>query len=121
MTNPNGAFVYDIPDEAAGIITAKQARNARVLGKAVHPKALARLHELWPDAIVKVYHDRVGRGPKYPQAWHYVRRTRVHIIPSTPGGAATATGEVVCHSEDTFNRRRGIELAFRRELKAVPQ
>jgi len=30
-------------------------RNARVCGKAVHPAALTRLHELFPEARVSVY------------------------------------------------------------------
>lgn len=36
-------------------------RNARILGKAVHPDALARLHELFPEARVSVQHESYVR------------------------------------------------------------
>jgi hypothetical protein len=101
-----------------------ERRNRRILGKAVHPAALSRLHELFPDAIVKVRHEatpielpvdtrRIGK--------HYYREpsheTFVYIDldgDKRPGG--TIFGTAICHHEDNFDRRKGIELAFRRAL-----
>lgn len=83
-------------------------RNARVLGKAVHPAALARLHELWPDAVVRVKRDVNEHGN---------RRTTVFITPED--GRYTERGVVSCDSGDTYNRAYGIREAFRRALVAA--
>lgn len=105
-------------------MTAAQERNARVLGKAVHPAALARLHELFPDARVAVEHEatpvELPHGTQKMSRRVYQRpshETRVFIDldgDRRPGG--TIFGTATCHHEDNFDRRKGIELAFRRAL-----
>lgn len=88
-----------------------QRRNARVLGKAVHPAALKRLHQLWPEAVVKVRHGgNAGSGQRY---W-----TRVTILRSGPG-TGSVYAVATCAPEDGFNRKYGVDLAFRRALKMV--
>lgn len=99
-------------------------RNARVLGKAVHPAALARLHELFPSARVNVEHEatpvELPHGTQKMSRRFYQRpshETRVFIDldgDKRPGG--TIFGTATCHHEDNFDRRKGIELAFRRAL-----
>lgn len=99
-------------------------RNARVLGKAVHPAALARLHELFPKARVNVEHEatpvELPPGTQKMSRRFYQRpshETRVFIDldgDKRPGG--TIFGTATCHHEDNFDRRKGIELAFRRAL-----
>lgn len=97
-------------------------RAERVLGKAVHPQALDRLFEIWPEAIVTVKHDEVPRGvgPDFG-ARLWLRRTVVDILQRK--GAEKTTGHVArnayCHSSDQFNRKTGINLAFRRALREV--
>lgn len=48
--------------------TPAEARNANVLGRAVHPGALRRLHELFPVATITVEHVtyRVPLAPDAP-------------------------------------------------------
>jgi hypothetical protein len=99
-------------------------RNARVLGKAVHPAALARLHELFPEARCSVEHEEtpieLPRGTRKLERRFYQRlshETRVFIDldgDGRPGGVIFGTA--TCHHEDNFVRRKGIELAFRRAL-----
>lgn len=88
-------------------------RARRVLGHAVHAKALQRLFELWPEADVKVVYGRYdGR-----------RTTTVEIKPwanATPW-AGFVRGEAQCDSSDQFNRRYGIDLAFRRALRKLKE
>jgi hypothetical protein len=98
-------------DVRPGTLLPPIARNRRVLGKAIHVAALMRLHELWPEAVVKVRHGRSNVfGKRY---W-----TRVTIMRSGPGtGSVYATAK--CAPGDSFNRRYGISLAFRRALDKV--
>lgn len=86
----------------------------RVLGTAVHTKALQRLFELWPEADVQVTYGRYDG-----------RRTTTVIILHHPGAYA-AFGNVVrgkahCDPSDQFVRRVGIDLAFRRALRKIPR
>jgi hypothetical protein len=95
----------------------------KVLGRAVHPKAIDRLLELWPEAYVEVTHYS-ARHDGVP-----LRCTRVHIWsgPSPtrtnserPTGSERRTGTARCRLDcDVWDRRRGIDLAFRRALKKV--
>lgn len=99
-------------------------RNARVLGKAVHPAALDRLHELFPEARCSVEHEatpvELPHGTQRMSRRFYQRpshETRVFIDldgDRRPGGAIFGTA--TCHHEDNFDRGKGIELAFRRAL-----
>lgn len=104
--------------------TPAEARNSRVLGKAVHPAALRRLHELFPDARVRVQHEshlrELPAGSQRMSRRCYPnpeRETYVYIDvdgEQRPGGTLFALA--TCHPEDNFNRRKGIEIAFRRAL-----
>lgn len=107
-------FVYDIEEAGLGrpgTLKPHIEKNRRILGKAVHPNALRRLHELWPNAVVRVLH-----GEEFPGQ---VRGTTVRIYerPGVPGGPVY--GVAICHPNDQWDRRRGIELAFRRALAQV--
>jgi hypothetical protein len=88
-------------------------RARRVLGHAVHTKALQRLFELWPEAEVSVVYGRYDG-----------RRTTVVRIRHNPGATfvgGEARGEAHCDQSDQFVRRVGIDLAFRRALRKVPR
>lgn len=101
----------------------------KVLGKAVHPDALTRLLELWPEAQVEVRHDRTWRGVLFTGKRVQLRRTTVEIwegeknpIPLPEDQRPNhrhVTREAVCHSGDTFQRREGIRIAFERCLREV--
>lgn len=108
------------------------AKAAHTLGCAVHRGALERLYELFPEATVTVEHEtmRVPLASDTPirmdgprdRAQH---STRVWIDLEgdwqpgcgrrRPGHAIFA--DAVCHPDDNFDRRKGIELAFRRALE----
>lgn len=99
-------------------------RNRAVLGRAVHAGALNRLHELFPNARVNVEHEATPVELPYGTqriSRRFYRRpshaTRVFIDldgDKRPGG--TIFGLATCHHEDNFDKRKGIELAFRRAL-----
>jgi hypothetical protein len=117
MTNPTGAFVYDIPDRdqhgerrRPGTLQPNIERNRRVLGKAVHAGALMRLHELWPEAHVFLQHHGTGMRRR--------QNTRV-VIRASADSPFGVEGWAFCAPGDQFDRRRGIELAFRRALAKV--
>lgn len=103
-------------------------RSRKVLGKAVHPDAILRFHELFPDATITVEHV-VYRVPLEPgtakmdgPTYREQHATRVWIDlegdwepncgKQRPSSAIYA--DATCHPDDNFNRRKGIELAFRR-------
>lgn len=120
MTNPTGAFVYDIEERAPSIPEAA-LRNQAVLGKAVHRDALIRLHQLWPHAKAFVRHDWEEPTPEEALEGKTGRRkTAVVIIryPDDPD-SVYAAGQAIKHPDDTWDRRRGIALAFNRALKQV--
>lgn len=105
---------------------ANYERNRRTLGKAVHPAALARLHELWPEARVKVSYHHAWLSPADQRKFGGVSRkltvvciergvTVNGVLPPRVYGTATK------HPHDRDDRRYGIELAFRRALWAVPR
>lgn len=101
----------------------------KVLGKAVHPDALSRLLEVWPEAQVEVRHDRVWRGIPFTGKRVQLRRTTVEVwegeknpIPLPEDQRPNhrhVTREAVCHSGDQFRRRDGIRVAFDRCLREV--
>jgi hypothetical protein len=101
-------------------------RNARVLGKAVHPRALLRLHELWPHARVFVRHTWMQPSPGETFPWDERDRrgrgrrvTAVAIVQDGEPDALQFVGFAVKHPNDRWDRKRGIRLAFDRALRAV--
>lgn len=103
-----------------GTLVPAVERSRRVLGKGVHPAAIMRLHELWPDAVVRVGHgyDYALSHPDRP-TMEVVRVTWVRIFerPGAPGGPVL--GESRCREDDAYRRDYGIDLAFRRALRKV--
>lgn len=87
-------------------------KASRALGKAVHPEALNRLFELCPTAFVKVVHRHYLPGAD--------RWTEVRIYPN-PDGGVPVQASAIPHPNDQYNRRYGIDLAFRRALRKVKQ
>jgi hypothetical protein len=115
-------FVYDIP--ALALPTPRliaYARNRRVLGKAVHPLALVRLHELWPQARVFVRHHWTEPTPEESLEGSTGRRITVVWIVKHPDDPDSPHrgGRAFKHPSDPWDRRRGIALAFNRALKDV--
>jgi hypothetical protein len=121
-------------------------RVERALGKAVHPNAIDRLLEIWPDAYVEVKHYRTKLSEEQakirfspPAIYRAAALRDAGEDPGSKGGATTVVlwarkpeegprgghgirhhaEQVRCYSGDTFDRRIGIELAFRRALRAV--
>lgn len=90
----------------------------RVLGNAVHPRAVDRLFELWPEADVAVRHgDDRHDGVE-------LKVTRVNIAkkrdPVPTAATPLALGDARCRLDcDSWDRRHGISLAFRRALQEV--
>lgn len=117
------ALLERLDKEAAGHdvdlrseLTIREVERAqRVLGKAVHPAAIDRLYELWPEAQVYVQHEP-NSGPPAKAAGK--RYTIVSIV-RTSAGLVEVKGEAICAQDDQWNRKRGIELAFRRALDEV--
>lgn len=99
--------------------------NAAKLGSAVHPRALWRLHELFPFALVNVQHIThqvpLGSyrmdGPRFRPE----HETAVLIYLEGDREGACVGGESVCHPDDTFDRRKGITLAYARALDVARQ
>jgi hypothetical protein len=89
--------------------TKARIRAEKALGKAVHPRALDRLFEIWPAAHVRVRHGKILN-----MKWTRVS-IRVSARASMGGFSATAD----CAPGDQWNRQFGIALAFRRALKKV--
>lgn len=117
-------------------VNSPKAHNRRALGRAVHPAALDRLHELFPDATVTVEHViyRVPLAPDAPVRMGGPRDRRQHATRvwidlegdwqpnqgvSRPSSSIYA--DASCHPDDNFDRRKGIELAFRRALDVARQ
>ncbi len=98
------------------------AKAAHTLGRAVHRDALARLFELHPKAVVHVEHKALARplpwGSRRMGRMNYATPERITLIQIDLDGTmrTVAYGKAKCHPEDNFNRRTGIELAFRRAL-----
>jgi len=102
---------------------AARARNQAKTGCAVHPMAMARLHQLFPAARVTVRHEtasvelpygshRMDASNYYAQPEH---KTLVYID-LDGNGKSIIFGKAICHPADNYDRRRGIEIAFRRAL-----
>lgn len=96
------------PAEERSWIAREKAKSA--LGKAVHPAALNRLFELYPEAIVRVRHN---------VTWHHGRQTVVYIQWKPDNELCTKYGAVTCHSDDQYVKRVGIDKAFRQALKKL--
>lgn len=101
------------------MLTARD-RNSATLGAAVHPMALARLHQLFPDARVKVRHETT-EVPRHSRMSDYrvlpEHETRVYVdLDGNDNPSATIFGKAICHPADNYDRRKGIDVAFRRAL-----
>lgn len=81
----------------------------RVLGKAVHPRALDRLFELEPEAEVQINHSPAKMEPRFT----------VVRITKHDGTCKMAVADATCSPADQFDRRRGIRLAFGRCLREM--
>lgn len=88
-------------------------RAERVLGKAVHPRALDRLFELWPEAEAQVRH---GTFEHQSRRKHW---TEVTLHKPQPVRADVVSRRAYVHSDDQRDRRKGIDIAFRRALREV--
>jgi hypothetical protein len=84
------------------VSAAAEKHSRKVLGKAVHERAIQRLHELWPEAKVEVKH-------------YESRATRVTIT----YGAKGVHGCCRCYFKDRYDRKTGVRIAFRRALQKV--
>lgn len=121
--DPGALFVYDLPERPprSRELEAEQ-RNARVLGKAVHPGALRRLHELVPEAKVYVRHHvltALAGDVRAGVAAEVRPTTRVMIDTGREGERRVAVGSARCAAGDKYDRKLGIQLAFRRALELV--
>lgn len=105
------------------LVKGAEARNANVLGKAVHPDALHRLHELFPDARVTVRqiatplelpHGTQRMGNRYYAKPEHETHVVIELLGL--GRNRVVEGFAICHPLDNYDRRRGIALAFTRAL-----
>lgn len=110
----SGAIVGDTPEQINEFL-AQCLTLRKVLGAAVHPRAIGRLVELWPRAYVEVHH--------YPPRGQTVVRiyNRKPVEGDAGNGLEEASREAACSDDDQFSRKTGIRLAFGRALKAVPR
>lgn len=95
---------------------------ARVLGKAVHPFAVNRLFELWPEAQVAVRHGETrhdGADLRFTEVEIWEGERTAGTDPGSWAGVNTrhVTRRATCHPADPFDRRTGIRLAFDRCLR----
>ena len=126
MKAPEGweeGAVYDwTPDPEATVrrvfrpIDGRWNAVAKVLGGAVHRKAIDRLFELWPEASIHVARYTASNDG-VP-----LKVTVVEVYRFNPEdnreGMATVYGRARCRLDtDTFNRHYGLDLAFRRALR----
>lgn len=93
------------------------------LGDAVHPAALRRLFEMWPEARVHVQHAYVWRGKPFTSERIQVRQTLVRIeaqdFEPNERTWKRVTRTAMCSPDDQYDRKYGIALAFRRALHEV--
>lgn len=105
-------------------------KSERALGKAVHPAAIARLYEIFPDAEVEVTHGS-SPHPTLPDGLHWGDRALVErfsekapryrwttVTVSTPDGDVLAN-TMSFYPPVQFSRRAGISHAFRYLLKDI--
>lgn len=104
-------------------MTRRQVVNAYRLGKAVHPGALARLHELYPDVRVYVRHITHDHPDAQWYKFDDVRRPQVHTtqvwlrFSEREGDYLYAQAKQ--HPNDNWDRKFGIRLAFDRALASA--
>lgn len=96
----------------------------RVVGKAVHPGALDRLFELYPDVKIDVRHDveLYYTGRHMDDLSQDARRTTRVTFWLTGRRGSTERyvfADAKCHPNDNWDRRAGIKLAFDRALAAA--
>jgi hypothetical protein len=87
----------------------------RVLGAGVHSRAIGRLVELWPEAVVAVIHSPAAMQPRFTvvKVWESAEAKE-------RGDAAVGT-ESTCAIGEQFHRRVGIAIAFKRALLKVKE
>lgn len=100
-------------------------RLIRVLGRGVHVEAVFRLVQLWPDAYVKVEHQRYNRADGNTDI-EPPTGTVLYIYESKPSGNGDESdppmyvyGESQVVPPDQFVKRTGIQIAFSKALKEV--
>jgi hypothetical protein len=93
----------------------------KILGRAVHPQAIGRLVEVWPEAEVQVRHDTMVIYPHVPLRRIESPRTTVEIWQGekSPEGRQHVIREARCYVEDTYDKRVGIRVAFDRCLREI--
>lgn len=100
-------------------------KNGRALGRAAHPKALDRLHEIFPEAEIEVTH-----GSALPTRIGKVAdpvRVKPLVVPGgrfTTVTLSTPDGDVLANTQWTYppvqwDRRRSLARAFHCLLKDV--
>lgn len=92
-----------------------RARAEQVLGKGVHPAAVERLFEVWPEAQVAVAHERELRAHSYTYVEVWIGNKSARDKPH----GLHVTRNAKCHPDDQFNRRTGVRIAFDRCLREV--
>lgn len=94
----------------------------KVLGNAVHPEALRRLFEIWPEAYVEVKRDPHDYRERYDGRF-LGRSTTATIYAFDPqsdaGTPATVRTKVTCHYRDHFVKAQGIRKAFNGALREL--
>ena len=104
--------------------TEAEDRADCILGKAVHRAAHARLFELWPLAIVNVSHHTehaIIRGARLdtPRSDERNHRQITVVRIENPDEGYVVYGMAECAPGDQWDRKKGIDLAFRRALDKV--
>lgn len=117
--------------------TARKIRTPRqmselALGKAVHPAAIARLYEIFPEAKVEVTHGD-SPHPQLPDGLQPGDRAAVKRFSEkapryrwTTVTVFTPDGDVLANTASfyppvQFSRRRGVSFAFRGLLKDISE
>lgn len=104
-----GAIVGDTKDQINAFLE-RCLTIRKVVGPGVHPRAIGRLVEVWPEAVVEVKHSPAAMSPRF---------TVVDVVKSpdhrkTEGHVSRAA---TCSREDQFVKATGIVVAFDRCLR----
>lgn len=96
----------------------------QVLGKAATSEQLDELFALHAAAHPVVTHDVVTEIQIRGEWWHNLKRTTVEIYGLNPAAAqypvvTVAKGVAILSPNDQWNKRRGVEVAFGRALRAL--
>lgn len=108
-----GAVVGDTKDQINAFLE-RCLMLRKVLGAGVHPRAIGRLAELWPDAYLEVHHAPAGMVPRFTVVKVWATKQDHDEDLAAPVSAAAT-----CSRWDQFDRRAGIAIAFKRVLLKV--